>query len=100
MVSPTAFIKRGDPIIVVACSTTIGEDEEDRIRMPTSADTPGCKTGLTKPCWAVPRWFLAVAADRLTECIGHVGGERLNALWFAYLSRAARKAPGYGIELD
>ena len=96
VVTPTAFIKRGDPIIVVACSTTIHESEYDRIRLPSKADTPRCGTGLTKPCWAVPRWFLAVKPERLTECVGHVGGPRLREIYVAWAERAAEKAEREG----
>lgn len=98
--TPTTFIKRGDPIIVVACSATIAETEYDRVRMPTSADTPTCKTGLNRPCWAVPRWFLAVEPGRLTEYKGAVGGRKLQEIFTAWVARASDKANAEGVELD
>lgn len=80
-------LKAGGPVTVVACSTTIRESETDRIRLPSKADTPICRTGLTKPCWAVPRWFLVVERDRLTDYKGYVGGQKLRELIVAYLKR-------------
>ena len=100
VVTPTTEIKRGDPIVVVACSTTISASETDRIRLPTEADTPTCRTGLTKPCWAVPRWFLAVTPERLTNCVGHLSGKKLNEVFLAWCRRAAEKAKRDGLQLE
>ena len=78
VVDDAASLKAGaNPIVVVACSTSIRETETDRIRLPSQADTPSCRTGLPRECWAVPRWYFPVERTRLTDYRGYLSGQRL-----------------------
>ncbi|MFI5380094.1 MAG: type II toxin-antitoxin system PemK/MazF family toxin [Tepidisphaerales bacterium] len=79
VVDDAATLRAGGPVVVVACSSTIAESETDRIRLPSRSDTPGCRTGLDKPCWAVPRWFVVVEPDRLANSrhLGYIAGAKL-----------------------
>jgi hypothetical protein len=88
VVSGSEALKQQGPVIVVACSTTIRESESDRIRLPTMADTPTCRTGLPRLCWAVPRWFLVVERDRLTDYKGYISGDTLKRVLATYTARA------------
>ena len=78
-----------EEILVVACSTTVFESERDRIRLPTAADTPHCRSGLTRPSWAVPRWYLLVSRDRLQRPVGHIRRPLLATIIPAVLARMA-----------
>jgi mRNA-degrading endonuclease toxin of MazEF toxin-antitoxin module len=83
VLSPKAQIQASlADVLCVACSTTISEAETDRIRLPSKADTPlpFCRTGLTKPCWAVPRWALPVAQYRLKHPVGHIKNPLLDRI--------------------
>lgn len=79
----------GDPVSVVACSTTVREDEADRVKLPSRADTPTCRTGLTQTCWAVPRWHFRLYRHRLTDCRGQIPSARLIDIFIAYRNRLA-----------
>lgn len=80
VVEDAASLKKAGPnVMVVACSTTIrpSDLDHDLVRMPTEADTPNCRTGLTSECWAVPRWGLVVRREHLSDYLGHIGGQKL-----------------------
>lgn len=88
VLSPAAALKQApDPVLVVACSTTVRETETDRIRVPSKSDTPTCRTGLTRPSWAVPRWYLVVDRDRLGKPVGAVTGQLLQRIVLAVETR-------------
>ena len=76
-----------DPVTVVACSASVRESERDRIRLPSEADTPNCRTGLPRQCWAVPRWYFPVERNRLTDYRGYLSRQRLKDVILAYLIR-------------
>ena len=77
VVSPNQILKAGGALVVVACSSTVLESDKTRIELPNLADTPQTKTGLDRPTWVVPRWFLAVERERLRDYIGHLTGTLL-----------------------
>lgn len=74
-------------VVVIPCSTKVMSSEKDRVEMPTRANQPQCRTGLTEFCWAVPRWFMAANRSDLNRYIGHVGGEKLKRIVAAYQVR-------------
>jgi hypothetical protein len=83
------FAPPGDVAIVVCTSCTAGPSEPDSIRLPNKSDQPQCRTGLPKPCCAIPRWFLPINHETLKRCdfCGTLGGDALHKLLEAYLSR-------------
>lgn len=83
-------LERGGPVVVVACSTKARASEPDIIRLPDRGSIPQTKSGLNKPCWAVPRWHFPVERNRLAEYKGHLTGTVLKAVIKAYASRVLR----------
>lgn len=84
----------GEVIRVVACSTSADEETDlDIIKLPTADDTPSCRTGLWKSCYAVPEWHLLVRRELLTDYRGYVSGSKLRKVVEAYLVRAKTRGP-------
>lgn len=48
------------------CGASSSAQKQERIRVPSTADHPSCKTGFVKETWAVPTWLLLVNPDVLT----------------------------------
>src|SRR5882757_1199020 len=71
-------ISPGSPAIVAACTTTPARSDKTCIQLPDIGTHPDAKSGLSKPCWLIPRWFLPVERDRLTNQCGHLTGKTLN----------------------
>jgi hypothetical protein len=76
-------------VIVVACSATAGPRESDSVPLPNLEENPQAKSGLPRPCSAIPRWFIRLARARLIggEYAGTVGGATLKRILAAYLGR-------------
>lgn len=76
VISDQAAIDAGEPVLVVAAASTtvLATSAPDRIALPNLQQNPGCRTGLPKPCWVVPAWYLAVARSRLVEKAGALSG--------------------------
>jgi mRNA-degrading endonuclease toxin of MazEF toxin-antitoxin module len=89
VVSPPEMLKGVGPVLVVATSTTVLVSEMDRVALPNKQNEPQTKSGLPRPCWAVPRWFLLVERTRLTEYAGYVTGDLLRRLTAAVEKRIA-----------
>jgi len=72
VISEQQAIDAGEPVLVVAAISTkaLSSSAPDRIPLPNLEQNPGCRTGLPKPCWIVPAWYLAVARERLTNRAG------------------------------
>lgn len=70
----------GDMSVVVAVSSTVSPSDGTRIELPNRTEMPGTKSGLTRPCWVVPRWYLRVERGRL-----------ISANWCGYLTGAKLK---------
>jgi mRNA-degrading endonuclease toxin of MazEF toxin-antitoxin module len=87
VLSPPDRLKTDSTILVVATSTSALESEKDRIQLRSLADQPQTKTGLPKPCWAVPRWYLLVERRRLSKPIGYVSGGLLRKIVPAVMRR-------------
>jgi hypothetical protein len=64
-------------ILLVAVSSTVSGQVQDRIQLPDRSTQPQTTSGLWEQCWAVPEWYLYVPATRLGEKIGYIGGEKL-----------------------
>lgn len=65
-----------DRVVVVAI-TSRRPEADDGIYMPNLSDHPSTASGLSKPCWAMPQWILAVRKESLGELIGYLGGSKL-----------------------
>lgn len=88
VVDDNESLKAGaDPVVVVCCSASVTEAESDRVALPNKADTPNCKTGLPRPCWAVPRWRVPIARPRLNDRRGEIRGRALREVLTNYLTR-------------
>ena len=74
---------RNSPVLVVGISHTAStpEKDPDLIRLPDLQQSSTVKTGLTRPSWALPRWFLLVDPQRLPRHRGHyITGDLLKRL--------------------
>jgi hypothetical protein len=87
--SPEALRADADLIVVVAVSSTVLESEVDRVALPNRQETPQAKSGLSRPCWAVPRWTLPIQRSRLSDRAGYISGKPLKELLLAVERRAA-----------
>jgi mRNA-degrading endonuclease toxin of MazEF toxin-antitoxin module len=76
-------------VIAVCVSTTSGHREPDSVALPNKAEQPQCRTGLPRPCHAIPRWFLAIDKERIerSQFCGHLSGTKLREVIAAYLER-------------
>jgi len=68
VLSPNQLLKRPNSVLVVACTTHPRPRDIPRFEVPSRKILPA--TGLSKTCWAVPRWYLDVNPYRLTELRG------------------------------
>jgi len=90
---PIIIVEPGFPsqavAIVVCASCTAGRRETDSVKLPNKSDQPQCRTGLPRPCDAIPRWFLPIDHATLARCefCGRLGGPALQKLLAAYLKR-------------
>jgi mRNA-degrading endonuclease toxin of MazEF toxin-antitoxin module len=92
--TPSKIGAPGELIRVVACSTSAHEETDpDVVNMPTAQDTPICKTGLWKSCYAVPEWYLLVRRELLSDYLGYLSGAKLREVVNAYLEHAKTKGP-------
>ena len=55
-------LKGDGPVIVMACSTK-DRQEADQIPLPNQSDEPQTRSGLKKPCWAIPRWHFPIERE-------------------------------------
>lgn len=79
-----SFNRSSRPVLVVACSTRPRKNEMD-FRLPDRREDP--RTGLSRECWAIPRWYLHVNPHRLNERSGRCPDELFNDLLEAVLDR-------------
>ena len=96
VVDDAKTIAAGGPVIVVVCSTKNRPSDPDGVKLPDTSTEPQTKSGLKKPCWAVPRWHFAVERDRLNEYKGHLTGTVLRRVLTAYDARANPPLPDEG----
>lgn len=87
VVSPKDRLRDEILVLVVAVSSTALATESDRIQLPSLADQPQTRTGLSRTCWAVPRWYLVVQRDHLRERVGYVQGALLRRIIAAVAKR-------------
>ena len=93
LVDDPKTIAAGGPVIVAVCSTKNRASDPDGIKLPDRSTQPQTKSGLKKPCWAIPRWHFAVERDRLDEYIGYLTGGVLHRVLRAYEARALPRSP-------
>jgi mRNA-degrading endonuclease toxin of MazEF toxin-antitoxin module len=77
VITPTQVAGTADELIVVACTSTILPSDTEAIELPDRGRTPQTHSGLTRRTWAVPRWWLPVPRERLTNYAGFIRGELL-----------------------
>ena len=80
------------PLLVVAVSHTAStpEKDPDMIRLPDLQQSPTVKTGLTKPSWALPRWYFPAEPERFGRPCGYIKGDLLRRLVSAVEGRIAQ----------
>lgn len=98
VISPPAHMRAGGDVFVVAISTSVGPEEWDRVAMPNRQTEPRAKSGLSRPCWAVPRWYLPVRRSRLTDRAGYIDMVLVEEIYEAVLKRSGPSSlpPGLG----
>ena len=67
-------------VLIVAVSSTVSPSIADRIALPDRSSQPQTTSGLSKPSWAVPEWYLYIPASRLGEKIGYISGVKLREI--------------------
>lgn len=77
VISPTSVAKSSPEIVVVACTATALPSDTEAIELPNRQRTPQTRSGLNRPTWAVPEWWLPVPRDRLTDYAGFLRGDLL-----------------------
>jgi mRNA-degrading endonuclease toxin of MazEF toxin-antitoxin module len=90
-------LKGGGPVVVVACSTKIRATDPDAVALPDRGRIPQTKSGLAKPCWAIPRWRFVIERDRLDFYLGHLTGSVLRSVISAYLKRVSEESESSAI---
>jgi len=70
------------PLLVVAVSHTASQPERDpdMIRLPDLQQSPQVRTGLSRPSWAIPRWFAVIEPQRIDVPMGYLSGSLLKRL--------------------
>jgi mRNA-degrading endonuclease toxin of MazEF toxin-antitoxin module len=77
IISPSAVALAAEQIVIVACTSTILPSDVEAIELPNRARTPQTHSGLTRRTRAVPRWWLPVPRERLTDYAGYISGNLL-----------------------
>lgn len=81
-------VSKSEPgIVIVAVSSQVRASVADRIRLPDRGSQPQTTSGLGRPSWAVPEWYMRVEASSLGEKIGYIGGATLRRLVNAVIAR-------------
>jgi hypothetical protein len=80
VVSTREMLAQGGPVVIVATSHTVLPSEPDLVKIPNPQDNRVTTSGLPKRCWAVPRWFLLIEPEKLTEWSGYITGKVLRQL--------------------
>ncbi|MBL9030345.1 MAG: type II toxin-antitoxin system PemK/MazF family toxin [Phycisphaerae bacterium] len=86
--APEVLRRNQSDVLVVAISSTAMN--ADRVRLPTRDREPRATTGLARPSWVVPGWYLAVQRDRLRDRAGHVSGALLRRIVGAVMAAMER----------
>jgi hypothetical protein len=89
VVSSAAMLRRGELVLVVACTTSVLASDTEAIELPNTTRTPQARSGLSRATWAVPSWWLATTPQRLTEYPGFIRGDLLRRLVAAASKRIA-----------
>lgn len=77
-----------DPqVVIVAISSQVTRSVQDRSRLPDLTTQPQSRSGLCRPSWAVPEWYMLVAASSLGAEVGHISGPLLKRLANAVIDR-------------
>ena len=77
VVSTPEMLKRGEIVVVVACTSSALPSDAEAIELPNTARTPQARSGLNRRTWAVPSWWLATRRERLTDYAGFIRGDVL-----------------------
>jgi mRNA-degrading endonuclease toxin of MazEF toxin-antitoxin module len=97
VVSTPSQLAGGGDVTVVACTTSPLSSQADAIELPNHQRTPQTKSGLPRPTWAVPQWYLTVRRSRLADRAGYITGipfrRVLEAFAEAYLASRRQQGP-------
>lgn len=86
VIAPTPHAAIAEELLVVACTSKVLPSDTDAIELPSREQTPQTRSGLTRRTWAVPRWWLPVRRERLTNYAGFIRGDLLKRLIAAVLA--------------
>ena len=90
VVSSSQMLQREDPVLVVACTSSVLPSTPDAVELPNTGRTPQARSGMSRRTWAVPAWWLPVRRERLTEYAGFIRGEVLARVVTAAARHIAR----------
>lgn len=91
VIDSSEALRRNKPeVLVVAVSSTAMN--ADRVPLPTRDRDQRATSGLDRPSWAVPAWYLAVRRDHLRDHAGHVSGALLTRIVAAVVAAMERDA--------
>ncbi len=95
VISPSEITDSGSGVLIVAAMSTqvLASRAPDRIPMPNKEQNPGCSTGLSKPCWLVPQWFLVVDRSRLQDRAGSLSPRLRRRVVAAVMARMDAAKP-------
>jgi mRNA-degrading endonuclease toxin of MazEF toxin-antitoxin module len=80
VVSPSAAIKTGEPIVAAAISTQFNEPVlATEVKLPFHPKGTA-RTGLTKPCVAKCDWLCTLQPEDIRAIRGYVSGETLKSI--------------------
>lgn len=79
--------KQDSRFVIVAVSSQVSSSVADRIRLPDLGSQPQTTSGLRRPSWAVPEWYMLVEASSLGEKVGYISGPLLKRLENAVIAR-------------
>lgn len=79
--------KQDPRFVIVAVSSQVSSSVTDRIRLPDLGSQPQTASGLRRPSWAVPEWYMLVEANGLGEKVGYISGLLLKRLENAVIAR-------------
>ena len=87
IINPTSQLTDpGHPVHGMVVSSSIPRPGPGHILMPNTRTHSSCRTGFSKPCWAVTSWILRITdRSKLGARGGYVGGKTLEKVVLAFI---------------
>ena len=87
ILNPTIQLaESANPVYGMVVSSSIPRPGPGHIPMPNTRTHSSCRTGFSKPCWAVTSWILRITdRSKLGARSGYVGGKTLEKVVVAFI---------------